>query len=239
MAWSCLKATLCMNCNTALVNLAAGSIWRKSPSKCICHSTNLWNSDGWCFEQTSCSSPPLTTRRSCASHANQLQMRLMDCREGNSSLSLLCRDLWELKSFRAKTCVQVGHTWQSSSAAASAPVDAPWLALFFLFLFLRPMSVFFSGSLKSLWAVRSSCCLLMSGNSTSSSLNMKLKLSPSSSLQLWWYWVADIAPLAGGGEGVKEWKRIRHHVSGGMQQNDLWSHDFRSKVQRKIRGVCG
>lgn len=49
---------------------------------------------------------------------------------------------------------------------------------------------------------------------------MKLKLSPSSSLQLWWYWVADIAPLRGGGD-VKEWKRIHHHVSGGMQQNDL------------------
>lgn len=211
------RATQC-NCYTPDINLTAGSISRKSPFK-----RNLFNlllndplnSDGWCSQQTSCSYPPpphngTTLRLS----RNQLQIRLIDCREGNSSLSLLCRDLWELKSFRANTCVQVGHTWQSSSAAALAPVDAPWLALFFLFLFLRQMSDF-SVALKSLWAVRSSCCLLMSGNSTSSSLKMKLKLSPSSSLQLWWYWVADIAPCGGRGG---ECKIIHHHVSKKFQK---------------------
>lgn len=200
MAWSCHRATLCMNCNTPHINLAAGSISRKSPFKCNLLLNESPNSDGWCLQQTSCSYPPPTHNWTTLHLSrNQLQIRLIDCREGNSSLSLLCRDLWELKSFGAKTCVQVGHTWQSSSAAALAPVDAPWLALFFLFLFLRPMSDFFSVSLKSRWAVRSSCCLLISGNSTSSSLKMKLKLSPSKSLQLWWYWVADIAPWEGKG----------------------------------------
>lgn len=120
-------------------------------------------------------------------------IRLIDCKEGNSSLSLMCRVLWELKSLGASTCLQMGHTWQSSSAAVLAAVVGVCQAFFlFLFFFPPPVPDCFSNALQSPWAVRSSCCLLVSGKSTSSSLKMRLKLSPSRSLQLWWYWAADI-----------------------------------------------
>ncbi|KAG7239483.1 hypothetical protein INR49_028954 [Caranx melampygus] len=52
----------------------------------------------------------------------------------------------------------------------------------------------FSRALQSPWAVSNSCCLPVSGKSTSSSLKMRLKSSPSRSLQLRWYWAADITP---------------------------------------------
>ncbi len=120
-------------------------------------------------------------------------MRLIDCKEGNSSLSLMCSILWELKSFGASTCLHVGHTWQSSSAAVLV-TEVGICQAFFLFLFFFPPPVpdCFSKALQSPWAVRSSCCLTVSGKSTRSSLKMRLKSSPSRSLQFWWYWAADI-----------------------------------------------
>lgn len=122
-------------------------------------------------------------------------IRLIDCKEGNSSFSLMCRVLWELKSLGASTCLQVGHTWQSSSAAALAAVVGICQAFFlFLFFFPPPPPDCFSIARQSPWAVRSSCCLPVSGNSTRSSLKMRLKSSPSRSLQLRWYWAADITP---------------------------------------------
>lgn len=122
-------------------------------------------------------------------------IRLIDCKEGNSSLSLMCRVLWELKSLGASTCLHMGHTWQSRSAAALAAVVGVCQAFFlFLFFFPPPAPDCFSSALQSPWAVRSSCCLPVSGKSTSSSLKMRLKSSPSRSLQLRWYWAADITP---------------------------------------------
>lgn len=122
-------------------------------------------------------------------------MRLIDCKEGNSSLSVMCRVLWELKSLGASTCLQVGHTRQSSSAAMLTAVAGVCQALFlFLFFFPPPAPDCFSSALQSPCAVRSSCCLPVSGKSTSSSLKMRLKPSPSRSLQLRWYWAADITP---------------------------------------------
>lgn len=131
-------------------------------------------------------------------------IRLIDCKEGNSSLSLMCRVLWELKSLGASTCLQVGHTWQSSSAATLATVVGVCQAFFlFLFFFPPPALDCFSVALQSPWAVRSSCCLTVSGKSTSSSLKMRLKLSPSRSLQLQWYWAAEITPCEQRGSGDK------------------------------------
>lgn len=121
-------------------------------------------------------------------------MRLIDCKEGNSSLSLMCRVLWELKSLGATTCLQMGHTRHSSSAAAAFATVVGTCQAFFLFLFFFPPPVpdCFSSALQSPWAVRSSCCLPVSGKRTSSSWKMQLKSSPSKSLQLRWYWAADI-----------------------------------------------
>lgn len=129
-------------------------------------------------------------------------IRLIDCKEGNSSLSLTCRDLWELKSLGASTCLHMGHTWQSSSAAMLATEGGICQTFFlFLFFFPPPKPDCFSMALQSPWAVRSSCCLPVSGKSTNSSLKMRLKLSPSRSLQLRWYWAANITPWGKRGNG--------------------------------------
>ncbi len=152
-------------------------------------------------------------------------IRLIDCKEGNSSLSLMCRVLWELKSLGASTCLQVGHTWQSRSAAALAAVVGVCQAFFlFLFFFPPPAPDCFSSALQSPWAVRSSCCLPVSGKSTSSSLKMRLKSSPSRSLQLRWYWAADITPWEQIERGRRVIRRVRkplkhqhNHFSGASE----------------------
>lgn len=121
----------------------------------------------------------------------------------------MCEVLCELKSFGASTCLQVGHTWQSRSAAvlALATEEGVCQALFlFLFFFPAPPPTpnCFSSALQSPCAVRSSCCLPVSGSSTSSSLKMWLKFAPSRSLQFRWYWAADIRPWEDG-DGMKRY----------------------------------
>lgn len=121
-------------------------------------------------------------------------IRLIDCKEGNSSASPVCKVLWELKSLGASTCLHVGHTWQSNSAATLAALLGVCQA-FFLFLFFfptPPAPACLSSARQSPCTARSSCCFPVSGSSTSSSLKMRWKSSPSNSLQLLWYCTAEI-----------------------------------------------
>ncbi|TNN43768.1 hypothetical protein EYF80_046039 [Liparis tanakae] len=158
----------------------------------------------------------------------------MDCKEGKSSLSRMCMVLWELKSFGASTCLQVGHTWQSSSAAMLVGICQAFFL--FLFFFPPPAPDCFSSARLSPWALRSSCCLPVSGRRTSSSLKMRLKSSPSRSLQLPWYWTADITlweprrGRGGGGGGGRRAPGRRCSTPWGV-----WGHESHS--QRRSVGT--
>ena len=102
----------------------------------------------------------------------------MACKEGKSSSRAACSAWWLLTSPCASTCWQVGHTQQSRPACWVLACHA--LFLFFLALVLGGLS----RPRKSVCADSSSCCLAVSGRSTSSSLKIFWKFSPSRSRQL-------------------------------------------------------